>query len=432
MASSPPKKKQSPASKAYELMRKFPHKQQPESNVNDAFGSILKTSPRLRISKLHAASEPSTLMSHIISAPLPSRTTPSFNISNTMPPSDNSNDSSDHLQRLPPVRPAKPKVWGSGLFQSEIHIDMVNRISDILDLQNEENVWQPLDPLDLRCTLSALIGKLWHYCHIELDNPDEKDMLLLIGTAAFMRLGCTLPSKLNEYLTTTLSTPPLPRTITFTHRALEQLTQAFEIYHPGKFYIFETAPGLEMLPVLAETQNYERDMWGANLDDLLKIANDAREAADFKIEDVTDERESKASKALRMIASESGLTRSTSSSSSRYRYSNSDADINMSGTGFFDKDDNEGREEVGGIGSGKPTRAVSIIRTKAGTLSRKSSLRESDTAVSALTKIASNAGLKRQHSVKKIDEAEIRGVVKGFKNLFMGGGKKKENTGGPT
>ncbi|KAF3928336.1 hypothetical protein AA313_de0210127 [Arthrobotrys entomopaga] len=323
----------------------------------------------------------------------------------------------EKLLARPTSQPQRSKVWGRGLFQSQEHIDIVNKISDILDLHGYENIWQPLDPLDTRETVESLMMKLWHHCMIEIDGAADGDMLLTIGAAAFMRLGCRFPKPFKTHLTKLFTQTTPPPTIKLTDRAIEQLKQALEIYKPGKFYIFETAPELEMIPLLAETQNFERDIWGTDLQKLIDSAKEAKELFDVEEYENVQEGKSKATESLKKIAERSGLEVNEAS------LIGNDPD--------FDTESATSMDDFGSAsGSGRPTRAMSLVGSK-GSISRKSSLRGDGSAVGALSRIASNAGLNRKtSSLTKKEREDIGGLVKGIKNLFTSGGKKKENDGG--
>ncbi|KAK6541003.1 hypothetical protein TWF694_008384 [Orbilia ellipsospora] len=325
----------------------------------------------------------------------------------------------EKLLARPTSHPHRSKVWGRGLFQSQEHIDIVNKVSGILDLHGYENIWQPLDPLETRETVESIMMKLWHHCILEVDGPGDQDMLLIIGAAAFMRLGCRFPKQFKTYLIKILTQNPLPPTIKLTDRATDQLKQALEIYKPGTFYIFETAPELEMLPLLADTQNFERDIWGTDLTKLINTAKEAEELFDAEESESMKEGKSKATESLRKIVERSGLNPNETS------LMGSDLDFDTESGTSMDEFDS-------GSGCGRPTRAVSLVGSK-GTISRKSSLRGEGSAMGALSRIASNAGLNRKPSLlmKNSEQEDVGGLVKGIKNLFTGGGKKKENETGP-
>ncbi|EPS40879.1 hypothetical protein H072_5241 [Dactylellina haptotyla CBS 200.50] len=315
----------------------------------------------------------------------------------------------------PPRRPARPKVWGTGLFQSQEHIDFVNKISEVLDLHGAEHIWQPLDPLETRTVFEAIILKLRQYIRLEVDDQAEKIMLLVIGVAAAMRLGCCIPKEMEDDILEVFTKKPLPPFRDLSDKAIEQLTQAIQIYKPGNFYIFETATELEMLPLLAETQNWERDMWGADLEALIKAAKAAKAARDAK-DDGTEGEESRASEYLKSIAE-------GSEASELYGYA-----------AYSPSDFETSEDEITGRmpGCGCPTRSLSIVGSKASTISRKSSIRGGgDTAIGALSKIASNAGLKRTPSsgMKPKTGIDTGDIIKGMKNLFSTSGEKKENAG---
>ncbi|KAJ6257722.1 LOW QUALITY PROTEIN: hypothetical protein Dda_7510 [Drechslerella dactyloides] len=356
-----------------------------------------------------------------------------------------------------PLRPSRTECWGQGLFQCQEHVDAVNKISEILDLQREENLWQPQDPLQVRKVVNLIIDKFLFYVLVEVEDEKERHTLMIIGAAVFMRLGCRLPYQFKDF-TDKLFKKQLSETIDLSARSIQQVTQALQIYRPGNFYIFETAP-LDMLPLLAESQNWERDLWGRDLDEVIAAANGIVSNSYRGIQGV--EGSSRAAASLSKIKSKL----SSDYNDDGYAYNDDEND----GNDDFDSDDDgddidsdtdgdtdeEEEEEEGGeerraisrgkrVGDTTPDMSqaqVSIGVTQPSELVRRPSTRAGETASMSLERIADADGPSRGPNHRGAarlfgrrgggDDAgggstsntntTARGLMRGFKDLFISG-----------
>ncbi|KAK6336371.1 hypothetical protein TWF696_001932 [Orbilia brochopaga] len=272
MASNEPPKKPSSSKGVRGFIKKLPG----TSKKNDPqTPQDVKSEPLAGVSNIHVFPPPS--------APLPNPPAVTVPVLQTDGPrgplrrfaDPSSRRSQNHRARIaarqfPPRRP-RSEFWGPGLFQCQEHVELVKKISEILDLHGEENLWQPQDPMQMRKVVNIIAEKFMFHTSVEMEDGKEKDTMMVVAAAVFMRLGCRLPSQLKQY-TDKLSQKPLPETIDLSARSIQQITQALEIYRPGNFYIFETAL-LDMFPLLASSQNWERDLWGRDLDEVIAAAN---------------------------------------------------------------------------------------------------------------------------------------------------------------
>ncbi|KAF3909176.1 hypothetical protein ABW21_db0209897 [Orbilia brochopaga] len=379
---------------------------------------------------------------------------------------------------LPPRRP-RSECWGQGLFQCQEHVAVVNKISEIFDLQGEESLWQPQDPLHVRKVVNSIMEKFIFHVTVEIEDEKEKDTMMVVAAAVFMRLGCRLPSQMKEYTDKLSKYPPVP-TITISSRSIQQITQALEIYRSGNFYIFETAP-LEMMPLLASSQNWERDLWGRDLDEVIEAANGNFSSSYRAVQGV--DCSSRAAASLSCIQQILGTNHNVYNEGEpddddelyddfEFDFDDDDDDSDGDGVEYDDdgsdlesndqhnttndrkkKDDND--KETAKQMKTDPTPAqVSVGAVQPSELVRRPSTKAGETATMSLERIANSANPSRKSSLRdpnrhaenrnSIDTTRTmstsntgggtgnhrgRGLVKGFKNMFVSGGKKKNGRG---
>ncbi|KAF3938553.1 hypothetical protein ABW19_dt0208463 [Dactylella cylindrospora] len=173
--------------------------------------------------------------------------------------------------------------WGPGVFQCQHHIDVVNKIGKYLEYPEwGDSFWQPADPLELRKVADEeLVGRFLDYDKKLLEGDRDKDMILILGVAVFMRLGAKIPPPLVSFVATRLSENPLPPSINLTPYAVTQLQRALQIYKPGYYYMFPGAE-LEMMGLLAGTQSWEVDIEKKRYEDVFGGGYYAGQPKDLK------------------------------------------------------------------------------------------------------------------------------------------------------